>query len=235
MWNSVEIIKHCKPKYVIWENVKNVLSKKHKHNFDKYIKELKELGYTNYYKVLNAKDFGVPQYRERIFVVSILGKHKSYEFPRGFKLEKCVKDILEDSVEDKYYLKEHFVNNFISNSNFSNIHNIKEERPIEMGFIKKSENDTKHQSNTVYDVYNLCGALTAGEFKSPRMFFIKTKESVMIRKLTPLECWRLMGFTDEDFYKAKNVGVSNTQLYKQAGNSIVVNILGEIFKNLFLK
>ena len=57
MWNSVEIIRRCKPKYVIWENVKNVLSKKHRHNFDKYIESLEEIGYKNYYKVLNAKDY----------------------------------------------------------------------------------------------------------------------------------------------------------------------------------
>ena len=85
MWNTVEIIKHCKPKYVIWENVKNVLSKKHKHNFDKYLKTLELLGYTNYWKVLNAKDYGVPQNRERVFVVSILGEHKPYEFPKPIK------------------------------------------------------------------------------------------------------------------------------------------------------
>ena len=54
-----------------------------------------------------------------------------------------------------------------------------------------------------------------------------------IRKLTPKECWRLMGFTDEEFERAKSIGTSNTQLYKQAGNSIVVNVLVEIFKNLF--
>ena len=106
IWNTVEIIKHCKPKYVIWENVKNVLSKKHKHNFDKYLKTLELLGYTNYWKVLNAKDYGVPQNRERVFVVSILGEHKPYEFPKPIKLEKRLKDILEIEIDDKYYLSE---------------------------------------------------------------------------------------------------------------------------------
>lgn len=76
MWYAVEIVKHCKPKYVIWENVKNVLSKKHKHNFEQYLKDLEDLGYTSYYKVLNAKDFGIPQNRERIYCISILGEHK---------------------------------------------------------------------------------------------------------------------------------------------------------------
>lgn len=88
MWYSVEIIKHCKPKYVIWENVKNILSPKHKHNFEQYIENLKNMGYTSYYKVLNAKDYGIPQNRERIFCVSILDKHEPFVFPEGFKLKK---------------------------------------------------------------------------------------------------------------------------------------------------
>lgn len=106
MWNSVEIIGRIRPKYVIWENVKNVLSKKHKHNFDKYLQELKKLGYTNYYKVLNAKDYGVPQNRERIFCISILGNHTPYIFPDGFDNGVRLKDILENNVDEKYYISE---------------------------------------------------------------------------------------------------------------------------------
>ena len=105
MWNTVEIIKHKKPKYVIWENVKGVLAKKHKHNFDKYIDSLNKLGYTSHYKILNAKDFGIPQNRDRIFVISILGENDEFNFPTGIKLKKKLKDFLEDKVDDKYYLK----------------------------------------------------------------------------------------------------------------------------------
>lgn len=65
MWETVRIVEQLKPKYVLWENVKNVLSKKHKHNFDNYLKDLENLGYKNYYQVLNAKDYGIPQNRER--------------------------------------------------------------------------------------------------------------------------------------------------------------------------
>ena len=71
MWNTVTICEHCKPKFVIWENVKNVLSKKHRHNFDKYLDEMDRIGYNNYFKILNAKNYGIPQNRERVFVVSI--------------------------------------------------------------------------------------------------------------------------------------------------------------------
>lgn len=71
MWETVRIVEKLKPKYVIWENVKNLLSKKHRHNFDAYLETMENLGYTNYYKVLNAADYGVPQHRERVFTVSI--------------------------------------------------------------------------------------------------------------------------------------------------------------------
>jgi DNA (cytosine-5)-methyltransferase 1 len=67
MYETIRIVSKLKPKFVIWENVKNLLSKQHKHNFDNYINTLNELGYTSYYKVLNAKDFGIPQHRESIY------------------------------------------------------------------------------------------------------------------------------------------------------------------------
>ena len=71
MYETLRIVEKLKPKYVIWENVKNVLSTKHKHNFEAYIRKMDELGYKSYYKVLNAKDYGVPQNRERVFTVSL--------------------------------------------------------------------------------------------------------------------------------------------------------------------
>lgn len=67
MYETIRIVEKLKPKYVIWENVKNVISKKHRHNFDNYLNKMKDLGYTNYYQVLNAKDYGIPQNRESIY------------------------------------------------------------------------------------------------------------------------------------------------------------------------
>lgn len=96
----------------------------------------------------------------------------------------------------------------------------------EVGFIDKGTG--KHQSNAVYDEETLSPTLTACDYKAPVKVF---KDNYRIRKLTPKECWRLMGFSDEDFEKAESVN-SNTQLYKQAGNSIVVDVLVEIFRNL---
>lgn len=87
MYETLRIVEKLKPKYVIWENVKNVISKKHKHNFDNYLERMEELGYTNYYQVLNAKDYGIPQNRERVFTVSILG-NESYNFPKE-DMQEC--------------------------------------------------------------------------------------------------------------------------------------------------
>ena len=88
------------------------------------------------------------------------------------------------------------------------------------------------QESRVYGANGISPTLAARDFKSPKKIYIN--EKYRIRKLTPLECWRLMAFTDEDFYKAKNAGISNSQLYKQAGNSIVVKVLEGIFKNLLI-
>ena len=82
MYETIRIVDKLKPKYVIWENVKNLLSKKHRHNFDVYLETMEQLGYTNYYQVLNAKDYGIPQNRERVFTISILGD-RNFEFPDG--------------------------------------------------------------------------------------------------------------------------------------------------------
>ena len=106
LWECEKIIKKVKPKYLLMENVKNLLSKKHIHNFEGWLKVLEDMGYTNYYKVLNAKDFGVPQNRERVFCVSILGEHKPYVFPEPRQLNIRLKDILEPIVDAKYYLSE---------------------------------------------------------------------------------------------------------------------------------
>jgi DNA (cytosine-5)-methyltransferase 1 len=107
MYETIRIVGQTRPKYVVWENVKNVLSKKHKHNFDRYIETLNTLGYNSYYQVLNAKDYGIPQNRERVFTISIRkdiddGK---FGFPEKQELKLRLKDMLEDEVDEKYFIK----------------------------------------------------------------------------------------------------------------------------------
>lgn len=114
MYESIRIIGEVMPKVVIWENVKNLLSPKHKHNYDEYLKRLENLGYTNYYKVLNAKDYGIPQNRERIFTISILGDHKPFEFPKEIELTTKLIDLLETDVPDSFYISEEKIQKLLS-------------------------------------------------------------------------------------------------------------------------
>lgn len=264
MYETLRIVKKLKPKYVIWENVKNLISKKHRHNFDSYLETMESLGYKNYYQVLNAKDYGIPQNRERVFTVSIRNDiEKEFVFPLKQELKLKLKDMLEDNVEEKYYLSDKMIkyisadnekwtgnnresiinksiastintgegsrrcdaSNYVSNKVKEN-YNLKN-KPLVIGGVgkKKSNNGTQwYQQDRIYD--NNVG-LSISTTAQP--YYSDTQ--LRIRKLTPKECWRLMGFDDEDFNKASKV-CSNAQLYKQAGNSIVVNVLENIIKNL---
>lgn len=117
MYETIRIVDKLKPKYVIWENVKNVISKKHIHNFNNYIDRMSELGYTSYYQVLNAKDYGIPQNRERVFTISIRKDlNQTFEFPQKQELKLKLKDMLEDKVDEKYYLSEKMINYVLDNN-----------------------------------------------------------------------------------------------------------------------
>lgn len=242
MYETLRIVEKLKPKYVIWENVKNLLSKKHLHNFEAYQEAMRELGYTNNYQVLNAKNYGVPQNRERVFTVSILGD-EDFKFPEPEPLKKRLKDVLETDVDEKYYIKEATsllvskeVSKTIRTGGRGSLDKhtwdlVAEPKEVEMNII---EDFYKNRPEREYSE-------TAPTLRSERIGLkVKTLttsdnqgtlDGYRIRKLTPKECWRLMGFDDADFEKAEKVN-SNTQLYKQAGNSIVVNVLEKILANL---
>lgn len=323
MWNSVEIIRRVKPRYVIWENVKGVLSPKNKHNFEQYIEDLKEIGYTSSWKILNSCNFGVPQNRERIFCVSVLD-YEEFEFPETPNTPCKLRDVLEDVVEEKYYINKPFkfinkedsdsvcrrvadvelnghdylkrvydtekcsptlptgtggnhepkileldiskricgnvnpsrrgMNGVVYNSEYEaptvttnkgeeskilipcNAPVKKDSTPIEnnkvveLGYFPYPNSDKKHQSNVFLDKDGLnCTVDTCtGGNRQPKIY-----DDYRVRKLTPRECWRLQAFSDMDFEKCVNIGISNAQLYKQAGNSITVRVLEYIFKELF--
>lgn len=115
LWECERIIKAVKPKYLLMENVKNLVGKQHKHNFIAWLDTLDALGYNNYWQVLNAKDYGIPQNRERVFVVSIRKDiQQGYTFPEKIPLEKRLKDVLETNVDEKYYLSEKLIKGFIT-------------------------------------------------------------------------------------------------------------------------
>lgn len=356
LWEVERLLNECTelPQVLLMENVPQVHSVKNKEHFDKWIAFLESKGYSNHWKDLNAKDYGIPQSRNRCHMVSILGEH-SFEFPKSIPLELRLGDLLEPEVDEKYYLSDAAIQGR-SNSSFRQYNlersliNEKEVHPtilaryegsptlldetlkrevcnkaieqnlvtpydiidpsysnsrlreIENGEIKTVNSENNQIANTLTTSasnFGVCvpnkinvignyspsgheasrivhpdglaptvkenhGTVTAtvapqciggiGEKKSnsgrqwyqqDRVYDDGCAISVTtafnpyyatekrIRKLTPKECWRLMGFADEDVEKAAEV-CSNSQLYKQAGNSIVVNVLMAIFRELFV-
>ena len=363
LWEVERLLNECDelPQVLLMENVPQVHSVKNKEHFDKWIEFLESKGYSNHWQDLNAKDYGIPQSRNRCYMVSILGDY-SYEFPKPIPLDFRLGDLLEPEVDEKYYLSDVAVQGRQNTSfrqynleksllNGKDIHptilarydgsptllqedTIKREvcnkaieenlvtpydiidpsyanarlEEINQGSISTKNSEDNQIANTITTAApNFGGCVPqciggVGEKKSnggrqyyqqdriyddgiaisvttafnpyyatkePRIIReepleregwhrnakevlsteglcrtlstqsnnlatkIKEPQSLRIRKLTPKECWRLMGFDDIDVEKAEKV-CSNSQLYKQAGNSIVVNVLMAIFKELFI-
>lgn len=213
MWETVHIIEQMgewKPKVVIWENVKNVLSKHMKHNFDRYLSYMQMLGYTNNYEILNAMDFGLPQARQRVFTVSILdGEAFDFDLMKRKPIED-IQNFLEEKVDDCYLVTQPSVYSAIGRKGIKRATIIKE----------YANTITTRQDRTPAQVIDLGG----GQY----------------RYLTELECWRLQGYSDEDFFAAKSTcqveeGKMNRTLYHQAGNSIPVNIFEAMFEVMLPK
>ena len=320
-FQGLRILTELQPEYAIAENVKALTGKKFTAEFETVLTSLDKAGYNNYWKVLNAKDFGIPQNRERVFIVSIRKDIDTgaFTFPEKQPLTLRVKDLLEPVVDEKYYINNEraeslirqilaktdigggiaVVDSTINNPNVKGISNcitarydagIQKQRSVGTAVIEPKikrlgnlydENAGGARAGNTYDPDGLAPALQTaqGGNRQPLIF---TNEPVIcrsqgrnpdnpsdrnagipleqrlepnmdgcsntlttvqkdnyvldlyrIRKLTPRECFRLMGFSDSDFDKIK--GISNTQLYKMAGNSIVVDVLEAIFRNLFKK
>jgi DNA-cytosine methyltransferase len=177
-----------KPKYLLLENVKNLISKKFYNSYQEWLNKLTAFGYVNYSMLLNAKDYGIPQNRERVFCVSIRKDVDNY-FWTPEKIKKIKLDM------------------FLLNKN---------DYIVDSLFHNRPERIYSNYSPTIKLNCNLL------KIRNP-----EKKE----RLISSRECFRLMGFKDEQFDKIE--GISDSQLYKLAGNSIVVNVLEAIFKNLF--
>lgn len=209
MWETVHIIEQMgewKPTVVIWENVKNVLSKHMVHNFNRYLYYMEKFGYSNSYRVLDARDYGIPQARKRCFTVSVLG-NRPFDFDLMQKTKmRNINDFLETGeIPDCYMVTQPSVYNYIGKKGLRSATIIE----------KYAYTITTRQDRRPAQVIDLGG----GKY----------------RYLTELECWRLMGYSDDDYFAAESVckvehGKMNRVLYKQAGNSIVVPILEEMFR-----
>ncbi|PTG08607.1 DNA cytosine methyltransferase [Staphylococcus chromogenes] len=213
MWETIRIIENMgkwKPKVVIWENVKGVLAKDMVHNFNKYFVEIERLGYTSNYEVLDSRDFGIPQKRERVFVVSMLNGHWFNFNNLQYKPMRDIKEFLLDKAEDKYTIK----------------------TPSMLKMINKRGGF----GGGLKPITEYSWTITTKQNRCPNSGIVPIGNG-QYRLLTELECWRLMGFDDEDYYKVlgehpTRKNATNGTLYKQAGNSIVVQVLEEIFKEV---
>lgn len=319
LWECQRLIEGKKPKALLLENVKSLNSAKFRDGFHSWLSFLRGLGYTNYCGVLNAKDFGLPQNRERIFVVSILGKHKPYRFPNGFDDGSTMAPLLGSELDTKKWHKQYNIDRFtyelrdkgivhyLGRFNVPvdyKIDKLKEQglEDIDPSTIKESigmrtqclfptgkascmlASDYKYPKTVVEGIgcevpsklypsdasdplarpfveYERGLSSTREELANdPNVLWLSEKTAnqpqglfnlalmlsegqaeeqkslsgfYSMRYLTPGECWKFMGFSYEDYQKAKAVGLSDLQLYKQAGNSITVPCLEALFKRIY--
>lgn len=245
-----------KPKVLIMENVPDLIQTTFVKQFGEIQYELETYGYMNYVETLNSKDFGVAQNRNRVFMVSILGEY-SYNFPQPFKLEKRLKDYLEHDVDEKFYLDTPTIERISKwNAQQDPLERARTQDEIshtittrvaesDAGGMSASvlliKEDTKQGYALAKDgdgVYINRPEQKRGVVQKGMIQTIKTSsddigvvDNLRIRKLTPRETWRLMGCSDDDFDKAQAV-CSNSQLYKQAGNAIVVDVFEHILRSM---
>lgn len=239
---EVAVHTHTQPKWLMLENVKNLVGKKFRAQFDEWCDWLDGIGYNTYWQVLNAKDYGVPQNRERVFAVSVRKDidDGNFRFPEKVPLDVRLEDILEGEVDKKFYLSEAQLQSMAMSSYRQKRDAIQNEvcctlaardyKGAECVVVANLNHYGNDQMNRVYSTDGISPTITAvsGGGREQKIQLHNSR----VRRLTPHEYWRLMGFTDEAFRKAEAV-CSNSQLYKQAGNSIVVDVLVGIFKNLF--
>lgn len=248
LYECEKIIEVKRPKYLLLENVKNLVGKKFKPAFEEWLSYLEGLGYTNYQQILNAKDFNIPQHRERVFVISILGEHAPYKFPNPIPLNQFTTDFLESEVEPRHQFPidkvEKIILPFLQKGRLTNLIPYETNEGYKIDVLLGSTQKNAYIGNGTI-IPTLTSSMGTGGGHVPMIgsigfscdlihedYFLPSISQ--LRRLSPKECWRLMGFLDEDFEKASQV-VSQSQLYKQAGNAIVVPVLEMIFKNLFIE
>ncbi len=292
------------PRFLLMENVKNIVSKRFLPLFQTWVDYLSSLGYKSFYKVLNAKDYNVPQNRERCFMISVLNFDGEFNFPETTELKVTLQDLLEKEVEERYFLSDRFIKYACDMENRNGFIRGKRFRPHDgeskvaytittnpggratdnfvmlpaVGAIRGRPNGnggytqklhvkdepivntitTVQKDNVILvpqatkagyaaaevgdGIYTNRMKYKRGVVQKSMIPTLKTSvsdigvvvtdkdELINIRRLTPRECWRLMGWDDERIDVAFSSGSSETQLYKMAGNSIVVNVLTRIFE-----
>lgn len=270
-YEFARIVKESQPKVFIFENVKGLINHDKGNTFDTIKATFDELGYKYFYQVLNSKDYGMPQHRERIFVIGFKDNSINFEFPDPIDLEHTMQDFLEDYTDSKYYLKEKGVKFVTSSKNRKKrytqingeialcqkanqqfnwhgdfVFENQEKKEFDEFIFNVNQVEEKYYLSEKTTKYVLCEGTknfktrikTDLEIARPLLQTMHkmhragvdnyvTHDKGRIRKLTPKECLRLMGFRD-DFKQV----VSDTQMYRQAGNSIVVDVLIALLKQM---
>lgn len=251
LWQVSRILKEMSelnqlPDCLVMENVIQVDSHENAKNMEKWQDELSKLGYKSYIKHLKATDFGIPQTRNRCFMVSVLGDY-SYQFPRPKPLKSKLKDFLVGEVDEKYYLTQNEINAIQAwKSQVNPIETAKTENDDVLQTITAKGNTTNNAMMLLLKepIKDNIGLITrSGDFDNRKIQIKDGKEAstdypskhgpvvgniMRLRRLVPLECWRLMGVKDSDYCKVKGLLSENT-LYHLAGDSIVVPVLMALF------
>jgi len=208
------------PKYLLLENVKNLVGQKHKKDFDIWINILNELGYNTYWKIINGRYNGIPQNRERVFAISIRKNidTRTFCFVNPYDSRLGLENILENDVDKKYFCKK-TKKSFIEHSIKGNTNKLVCEQRCDEG-LRFFKGDYIGTLRTI----DSCGDKRVIEY---------INGYPQIRKLTPKECWRFMGFKDEYIDKVIQFNIPQSKLYAQAGNSIITNCISNIIFSLY--
>lgn len=214
LWSCKKIIEAKKPRYLLLENVKNLLGKNHIKSFYKWLDFLSNQGYKNFYTILDSCDFGIPQRRKRVFLVSILNASKNnFKFPKPLPLTPLEK-FLDKNLKFKEY-SAHL-------------------EKVNMNLVSKKIkflDDRDWNFNGVI-ISEICSTQRSGR-TGIKICKLNKNKVLVYRSITPSESWRLMGISEEYLERVKLANLSNGCLFRLAGNAIVVNVLEEIFKSIF--
>lgn len=251
------ILQEKKPKFILLENVKNLVSHENSKTIKIILRTLETIGYTVDFSILNSKDFGVPQSRERTYIFGILNgettdfandKNKKVDMlkqelnkegiqslnffneVKSFGNQKTILDIIETSVDKKYFLRKKEVNNFIKTLNKEKFINTNKSNTIVklLDIPRDLHNDNERQRR-VYSTYGIAPTVLARSDSAK--IFVENYE-YQIRKLTPIENLKIQGFSADFIKNISSIGMSDTQLYKQSGNAVTPPVITAIANNI---
>lgn len=228
IWDAMRIIRHKTPRYVVFENVKNLLNPRFADDLNTIINDLIDIGYNVEYRLLNAKNFGVCQNRERVFIVGILGKEVVIPTKSNREITSLHEILVDDECDNiQQHIKDRIMNE--STNMYVRTATVEPKKDIvDKVMCLNSKNIYNKQPSQQYRVYSKNGLMTTLSAQLSGRYNVISSRG-FIRKITPKESMLLQCFDIQDYEKVKDMG---TTLYRLSGNSIPVYMLEEIFKNI---